>query len=202
MDEENRRAAGADEVTAAADAVVSESAGGAGESPGGRTAGIESDAAENDTAAAAAGTNRRRGPLLLLSVISLILLCALIVVLFRQHSASGGYIPPLTVQGDVETVLPLQYDGKQYTASSTDRETATVLETKSFVFDGSKHRGIPLTSILDVSGLYAEECHIYLAGYDGMMSSLDVSQLVENYVLFTENGWEIMNVDWQPSCNV
>ena len=54
----------------------------------------------------------------------------------------------------------------------------------SFTFEGGKHRGVLLSDVMKQAGIVSDASHIYFAGYDGMMSSVDASSLGENYLVF------------------
>lgn len=135
-----------------------------------------------------------------LSAAVIIVLAAIIVceTLYLASEKTGGGVwePKLSFLGDIENAVSLQYDGGDYLLPSGQ------CEKHSFTFEGERYSGVLLSDVLKQAGVISGDSHIYFAGYDGMLSSIDASALGENYLVFGENGWEVMNEGYPASSNV
>ena len=165
----------------------------------------------------------------LLSAVIIILAAVVVcetVYLAAGSGGNGAYEPELSFVGDVEKAVSLRYEEGRYLLSvarteedgngERDAEAAESGEAEqetesgnpeecavhSFTFEGGKHRGVLLSDVMKQAGIVSDASHIYFAGYDGMMSSVDASSLGENYLVFGANGWEVMNEGYPASSNV
>ncbi len=114
---------------------------------------------------------------------------------------TAAYIPSLQVVGDVENSAVVEFTDGQYTIS-IDGGKEEALLAKDFESEGNSYKGVLLSEIVEKACLCTEKTHIFFSGYDDMLSSIDAAALAENYILFTSNGWEAINLDYPPSCNV
>ena len=115
--------------------------------------------------------------------------------------ADSAYIPSLQVVGDVENSATVTYSDGKYSVSIDGGEKISC-KTMTFDSDGKTYKGVFLGDITGAVGLCTEKTHIYYCGYDDMLSSIDASTLADNYIVFTSNGWEAINLDYPPSSNV
>ena len=139
-------------------------------------------------------------PAAIIIILAAVVVCET-VYLAAGSGGTGAYEPELSFIGDVENAVNLRYEDGRYLLSA-ESGTAEECETQSFTFEGERHRGVLLSDIMKQAGIASEASHIYFAGYDGMLSSVDASSLGENYLVFGANGWEVMNEGYPASSNV
>lgn len=137
----------------------------------------------------------------------MVLVIGAYLVFWRGGTAKAAYLPALRVEGDVENTAELRSEGNTYVLTLSDadgeeRDTEKTMETYNFTFEGEKYSGILLSDVIEQTGLSAEKSHIYFAGWDGMMSSIDAVNMEKNYIVFGGNGWEAMNEGYPASANV
>lgn len=140
-------------------------------------------------------------------VLLLVAACETICLAMGRGGTGDVYQPALCVIGDVENTVSLRCDGGKYllTVSAGEEGSSdgqTECETHDFTFEDEKHSGILLSDVIQQAELASGESHIWFAGFDGMMSSVEAAKLEENYLVFGANGWEMMNVDYPASSNV
>ena len=116
-------------------------------------------------------------------------LFVLLVFALCGCGSDKAFNPLLAVCGDVNNVL-------SFSASEND------FSKINYTFEDEKYSGYKLSDILQAAGVKSENSKIYFMAADGMMAAIDYKDLAENYITFTEKGWEAMNVDYPPSCNV
>ena len=119
----------------------------------------------------------------------IVLLLALLAFAVCGCGNELTFNPLLNVCGDVDNVL--SFSAAENDFSQTD-----------YTFEDGKYSGYKLADILQAAGVKSENSKIYFMAVDGMMAAIDYKDLAENYITFTEKGWEAMNVDYPPSCNV
>lgn len=115
-----------------------------------------------------------------------LLMCILITT---GCSSEEGFYPLLSVEGDVDNVLSFSYIDNDFTIQKYEYEDKT-------------YSGFKLSDILAAAQVKDQNSKIYLVSSDGMMAAIDYSSLAENYLTFTDKGWEAMNIDYPPSGDV
>ncbi|MGI5825592.1 MAG: hypothetical protein ACOX7J_08515 [Bacillota bacterium] len=113
----------------------------------------------------------------------------LLTVIFCGCASEKGFYPLLSVEGDVDNAI-------SFSAIEND------FELRDYTYDDIKYNGYELTDILTAAGVRSENSKIYLMSSDGMMAALDYADLDQNYITFSEKGWEAMNIDYPPSGDV
>ncbi len=136
-----------------------------------------------------------------------ILIIGAYLIFFGGGAAKAPYLPALRVEGDVRNAAKLRSEGNAYVLTLSDadgkeKDTEKTMKTYNFTFEGEKYSGILLSDVIEQTGLSAEKSHIYFAGWDGMMSSIDAVNMGKNYIVFGGNGWEVMNEGYPASANV
>lgn len=119
-----------------------------------------------------------------IALLCVLLLCACALSACDQSTGlPEGYLPPLTVTGDVEQVLRIDRDSMEsYAWSTVDKEGQT----------------LPCLLLADLvaaaSPWPSEHSSIYLIGADGLTAEIDGGDLAGCYVAFSEQfGWECIN---------
>lgn len=113
------------------------------------------------------------------------------------------YCPALQLTGDVPQVVSFYRDPAGYWADCGEGSVETEVsgDAERITEDGTA-RAMSLADMLQLSGICAEESHMYFAGYDGMMACADAALAEDIYVHFGKNGWEITGDDLPPSIGV
>lgn len=87
-------------------------------------------------------------------------------------------------------------DGAKGTGLSVTGDVKKVVGLKA------EDDGILLAEAVERAGSVTEKASVYLRGGDGMMASMDINELGENYLTYGDEGWEAVGVDSPPSFNV
>lgn len=127
------------------------------------------------------------------------LLCAAVAASFAGCSGSGSggtenageYAPSVEITGDVENVFSFTPDGEGVNAG---KETPAV--------QAKYNDGWRIADLVSEASPYAEDSTAYIQGWDGMMASIAVEELDENWLTFGKNGWECVNDGYQDSLSV
>lgn len=137
--------------------------------------------------------NKKRNPenrlIALAAACSLILMTALTGC--AGQGSQDAYRPAVSITGDVEQTVTLSPDG-----------TGSVTKSESAAAAGDKRSGWRLSSLIDEAGEYTEESAVYIQGWDGMMASIRLGELDENWLVFGENGWECVSDGYPESLAV
>lgn len=102
---------------------------------------------------------------------------------------AAEFYPTLAVVGDVEQAI-------SFTAAENDF-TAETIE-----YGGNKYSAYKLQDILSAAKPKNTDSKVYFVAADGMMASIDYKDVGENYIAFTEKGWEALNDGFPPSADV
>ncbi len=101
---------------------------------------------------------------------------------------SAVFISPLTVTGDVETVLNVA-------------ELQEAGSIQKIHLDSGSFRGVALQELLAKAGLQQADKICLVAG-DGFTAVLEAGSLEDSYLTFSAaNGWEVVNLRHPPSAN-
>ncbi len=124
----------------------------------------------------------------MISKIALLLVVFILGFVFARQK-TPIFVPPLTVMGDVETVLNV----------SNLKEAGQIRKIR---MEFGSFKGVSLKELL-AKAKPQETDKIYVVANDGFTAALDADSLEESYITFSmKNGWELINLRHPISSNV
>ncbi|MFI3237463.1 MAG: alkaline phosphatase family protein [Lachnospiraceae bacterium] len=123
------------------------------------------------------------------TIASIVLIIVVGVVGYLVGSQQTGFQPSFRVIGDIDEEIII--------------ESLKDYELTSFSYSDETIKGVSIHTLIDSSTLLDANSNILIVGADGFASEISYQSAAESYIVFSkENGWEIMNVNHPPSCDI
>ena len=108
-----------------------------------------------------------------------------------QPQAEHAYEPAIDITGDVQNVISLKPDGEGTNVSAEKADA-----------DKEQRNGWRISELVKEADPYSDDSALYIQGLDGMMASVRIEDLGENWLVFGENGWECVSDGYPESLGV